>query len=273
MTNLMMHSIQPTFHKAPKAFDGIRVSRTVDIDLSGVMNPIVGVTLLFKTVVARQFIGEHRRFRKNASFNKRDESYSLDIRDDLSANFAFALDCSSDYRLASGSTSALPRASTSNISFVNFDLPIKRVDVLSHELPNLGEHSPSCLIGDSQLSFELLGRNPCSCISHQEDSVEPGAQRGWRLVQDCPRRWRKLIAATVALVGFTALNAVELVGRPAIRALNLCKPAAIPQKFKAGILGWKLFIELFDCVPLHRANLLSVTTERSIAGALYVVKG
>ena len=84
-------------------------------------------------------------------------------------------------------------------------------------------------------------------------------------MQDSPRRWAKLVAASVALVDFAALDAVEAARNLARRAVDKIREAVPSEPFETGILGRELLVESGYRVPWksrHSGRLQSVAMPR-----------
>src|SRR5271170_2119044 len=64
----MVNAPQTVFYETPKAFDGVGMNISDNVDLRTVIDPTMGITPIpdvRNAVVAHQFIGEHRAFRQD----------------------------------------------------------------------------------------------------------------------------------------------------------------------------------------------------------------
>src|SRR5439155_12365400 len=90
---------------------------------------------------------------------------------------------------ASSGISTLP----AHVGFIRFDRAAHRAVALLEHRPNLLEHAPRGLVGNSKLPLKLLRADAAPSLSHQKDRVKPKVKAGARLVKDRARRRVKVV--------------------------------------------------------------------------------
>ena len=235
MADYMVDAADTALDKAPEAFDGVGMSITADVDLSGVVDAFVPVSNTLQAAITPHLVGEHCRARHNLTLNERYERCGTDIRRDFGDYLPLAPYNSHDDRLTARSATPLPAPLrnmaipifSSDISLVNLDLAAQRLNVFIHEFPNLFEHAPSGLIGDSNLPLQLLGGDSRPCRCHHEDGVEPRFQGCSRLVEDSASGRRDMSRAEVARIDFAVGNTMVLCDPLALSAEHAVGPASV----------------------------------------------
>src|SRR5207245_6573288 len=85
---------------------------------------------------------------------------------------------------------------------------------------DLVEHAPRGLVGDSKLALKLLRGDSAPSAGHEEDAVEPEAQRRSRVLEDRPGHRVFIVPAELAGVGRAGLYPMMLRHPAALRAFN-----------------------------------------------------
>lgn len=247
----VIHAINATFDSTPKGFDCVDVGITTNILLRCVLDDFMGISQLGNVIVAGKFISEDSAITGYILPNHGRKRPCFNIRDYLSCCVPLSLDQSyySGFTCRTTSPSSGPFAA--HVSFIHFNLSGERVNVFSHEFTNLFEYTPSRFISDTQLPLELLGRDTCLSGSHQKDRMKPRAQWGVRLVKDSASRRRYLGGAELAGINFALSYAVVTSNLPALRAIDSFRPTGFLEEVKAGIIGRKLDLQIFNSIGFH----------------------
>jgi hypothetical protein len=264
------------FNQRPKAFDGLRMDRTNNILLFGMVNYGVRI-FLSKVFVAYPLVGtEQADLVRNCFMHEGFESGSADIPDNASNNVPLALDGADDRRLArSDATCSMAAASLILVSvfgeaadkrFVNLDNAAKLLDVLDQRSSDLVAHEPSGSVGaETEEPHDLKGANSLFAGQHQMRDAKPILEWLIRVLKDRSGKMGKTIARRSARRAFGALP-VPLAGREivdsgiaAARASNTLRPAPRNEIRLAGFLIGKHDVELgggklVDGLGLFRAG-------------------
>lgn len=272
----MTRTINAALDQRPEALDSVRVNQPTSVDLGVMLNPFMGISELLDEVVAAEFIRAYRGVdvRRGLFPQYRQESTGLDVGYYLGGHLApVPLHHAHDRRFllcAAAPATGLP----AEITLVNLNDAAHVVVLLIHELPYLGEHAPSRLVGHSKLTLELLCRDTAAGGGHQEHGMEPVPERRARLVEYRASEREHLVVAELAVIGRAVLNPIELSYLLALRAVHAVRVAAFEYALKAGIIIRVLLLKVFECVfrCLH-FRLQSSPSNRSIAQNVPVVKG
>jgi hypothetical protein len=103
--------------------------------------------------------------------------------------------------------------------------------------------------------------------------MKPEAERRAGLFKDRPGQWVNMVPAMVASVSSAARDAIVFPFDYAFRAeSNPVRPALLFHVLKASIIGWKIFVELIDCVSQVLWDCLSAVHGGIMPFVLLVVK-
>ena len=243
----MINAVYATLGKTPEALDSIRVNQTTSIDLCGVLNPLVGVANLAHKVVTAKLICINgiAFITRHLLHNQGNQAPSLDIGHDFSHDIAASLDYPHDRGFGLKASALLSAAST-EVRLVNLNIAVHRLLSLSHDSPDCVEHSPSRLVGNSQLPLKLLGRDTTASRSHQEHSIEPGTERRGTVVKDGIGCGADLVAAELTAKDSPSGNKIVLRNLATLRAQDTIVIASLDQKPKASRIIGKLGIKLLQ---------------------------
>ncbi len=181
----MINTLDAILDQRPEAINGIRVDVAHHIDIVRVKDSFVAVAHIAKGIVDSVFISVDLRTLLYFVFDDGKNSLALGVGNCSGFDGSVASICNSNDRgLVCCSASTLALAPTAKVRFVNLDFAIHRVKVFIKHHADLFAHSPSRLVGNARLALDLLGGNPAAGLSHKIDGVEPGHERGSRLVKD-----------------------------------------------------------------------------------------
>lgn len=278
--NDVVGSVHAAFGVAPERFDGVRVGRAVNVNLGGVMDPLMLVAILGQGVVAGHFVAEDGAGWQHVSVDEREQSLGLNIRHYFGNNLALALYNTSNDGLSTSTTSPLVGAfafvavlvSTTYVGFINFNATREKIDFFIHQSADKGTHTPGCLVGDSQFPLQLFGGNTSSGVSDYEYGVEPVFQGSSGLVHDGIGGRGNLIAAVIALVSLAATYQMELARTVALGAVDVFRPTLVTEPVQTRFVVGEHLVELLDSELLHHAYSLPESTI-SLARMIHDVKG
>jgi hypothetical protein len=187
-------------------------------------------------------------------FNESSQRVGLYVGGDECANLSFALHHANNGRLGSSpATRAFSLASV--VRFVHLNSPIESTNraalFVAQHGTNLLEHTPCGFVGYARLALNLLGADPAPRLSHEVDRIEPCCERSGRFMKDRVGCWVNMMAAMIAGVGRTALDAVMLRDRIAGFAKDAVREQVILEPLQAGSVIWKLLLEVLQRVRQH----------------------
>lgn len=271
---MVVNPVDATLDCAPKSLASVDVGVSGDVLFRGVLNDLVGISEFLNAVVAAEFVREDHRLTLFGyiSLNHRKQGVGLHIWNDFSDSIAVPFNHAHDDCLAGSPASRLARVFTTDVGLVYLYASRERVNILSHQLANLREHTPSRLIGHSKLSLKLFGRDASLGSRKQECCVEPRTQRRRRLVKDSSRGWRDLIAANITLISLASFHMVKVSRLFAYGAFDHLREALLSKPFKTSIIVGEPLVEVFYRVGFHCLSPISTYTY-TIAQNVYVVKG
>ena len=247
----MVDSRDSTLRQAPEALDSVSVGILIDVDLSTVLDSLVPVSSLRNPIVAVEFVSIDDGSPSHILLDEGHDGGAFDIGDNRCGNMPFPLDYADNGGFALGSPSSLAPSDSAEIGLVNLDLTIKRDSIFAEQCPDLPEHSPSCLVGDSSYPLKLFGRMARACSGHPEHRIEPGCKRGGRLVEDSVSSRIDLMPAIVALVARSALNPVVLRHLVTNWAMESVWPSVLFQPPKNRIIVREVTLKLIQAVLLE----------------------
>jgi hypothetical protein len=273
----MVDASEPALEQSPEPLDGLGVNVAVDVDPLAVVDPTVGLARLAEMPVGLVFVRVDGRRGENPRPNEGPQRVRATVGDHRRGDAPTSLYRTGYLCLRFGeSANVLPRLDLPGARLPTDERLIHLdgarelgVAAIAQHGSDLLEHPPRRLVGDAQLSFELLGRDTASSLGHEEHSVEPQVKRRAGLVEDGPRRWVKVMPAGIAGVRRAGLHSMEAARRPALRAL--CRRAiraqvSAPEVVQAGRVVGVVPHEVHEgvgalaglrprrVVPMHRAH-------------------
>ena len=152
-------------------------------------------------VVGVGLIGRNDRTSGNHRLNKWRQGNLLDVLNRHGFDFAFSFDSTENRGLASGTTTTLTTANTTDIGFVQFDdfIAVQRIRSLLHKHTNLLIDSPSALIGNAKVPFEFLGGDTVLTLANQKNSMKPHSKRRWAFMKNRPFGGIGLVSASASI--------------------------------------------------------------------------
>jgi hypothetical protein len=140
------------------------------------------------------------------------------------------------------------------VSLIELDLTIEHPVVLFEQGANLVEHAPRGLVGDAQLSLQLLCGYPASSARHEIDAVEPQFQGRSRSLEDRALQGVLVVATVSAGIRGSVLLSVVLRDLLALGAVDALRVQLADQVVEArGVVG-ELLVELEDRVSGLRSG-------------------
>jgi len=255
----VIDTINPALDQRPEAFDGVGVNEATGILLGRMLNRLMGVPELLDKVVASKFVGVDRGadISRHLLPENRQQSPSLDVRHDLGCHGATTLHNANHGSLALQAPATLSALFATKVGLVNLNAAKHRLLALTHDTPDLLEHAPSCLVGHSDLSLQLLGRDAATGRSDQEEGMEPTPQGRGAVVKDGVSHRADLGAAELTPVGFPSFDVVVLRDLLALGAKDTLGPSGLYQKLKTGVVIRELGVKLLQRIDLHGGSSLS----------------
>jgi hypothetical protein len=113
------------------------------------------------------------------------------------------------------------------------------------------EHTPSCLIGNSHFSLDLLGRDTASGRSHAVDSLKPYSKRCRGLVKYRASSRVDLMPTIITLIAWATSNPMMFGYLVALGAVNTFRPTMGLNPFQTGFIGGELLVKIFSGILFH----------------------
>jgi len=213
------------------------------------LNPLVSIADFADFVVAPKLICVDRGgyFSWHLLEQNWHERYCLDIGHYFCHDITASLDYAHHRGFGFKASPSLPPFAA-EVRLVNLNIAIHRLLSLSHDSPDLVEHSPGCLVGHSQLTLKLFGRDTASGGGHKEHGIEPGAERSGAMVKKSIRCRAYLVSAKLTLIGFASFNAIMLCYFATLWAQDTFRPASLNQKIEANLIVRELLVKGFESV-------------------------
>jgi len=172
----MASTIKAAFNETPEALNRVHVVDTLGILPLAVINNAVRVSELLNVVISCELIGMNGVLGGTGNVIPDDRHYSpcLNVLSDRSVHLSgFPMDKSNNGCFALCATTTRARVLPADVSFIHFNMPVHLAMLLIHQLANHGEHSPSCLISNPNLTLKLFGTYPTASAGHQEHGMKP----------------------------------------------------------------------------------------------------
>ena len=260
----VVNAVDAPLGVAPEPFDIVSMGAARHVLLGAVGHGFMGITKTGKAVVSPMFVGVDRRIvGVYVLLEHRDDGSSLAIGFDFHHGSALAFNHPHHNGLADGSPTSVELLRLmlvgflpADVSFVNLYLSEQGGAVLlGHQLADLGEHPPSRLVGDTGFPLQLLGGYAGPGRGHEEHRVEPSPQGSGGLVKDGVCRGGDVVAAELTGVDLAPRDPVVVRNLLALLASNTGRPSCVLEEVQAGILVWKLLLEVLYCVLFHATSL------------------
>jgi hypothetical protein len=253
-TNIVIDTADPALDKTPESLNGIRVDFASDVDSLAVVDSLMRVSASTQAIVGAEVIGKDGGLRKHVFLNESSQGIGFHVSGNESANLPFALDHANNRSLVSPAP-ALSFAPASVVRLIHLNLATESTNrpaffVRQHG-SNLFEHAPCRLVGDARLALNLFCGDAAPSLRHEVNSVEPNRERRRGFVEDRVGGRVNVMAAMVARIGRTALNAVMLRDRAARLTEDAVWVQIALEPFQTGRIVWELLLEVFQRVRQH----------------------
>jgi|SRR3989339_1111576 len=270
--NRVINAVNATLDSAPQRFAGVDVGNAGYILFGAMLDDFVSISKGGDHIVARKLISEDCTVFGYILPNHREQSPSPHIGNDFSDCLAVPLGHTHNHCFTTCTTPTLASMLTPNVSLINLDTATKGINVFGHEFANLLEHSPCRFVGDTQFPLKLFSRDTSFGRGHQEDSVKPGTERGFGLVEDSASRRGYLRAAEFAGIDLAVSDAVMESNLAAFDTEYAIRPSRGFKEIEASGLIGELLVKIFYGVGFHLVSPISTYTH-IIAQGIRDVKG
>lgn len=276
--NGMIDAIDTTLDQRPEALNRVYMVDTESVFTLAVTHHTMSVTELLNRVVAGELIGMDGVVSPSRHVipDDRHDGASFHIFDYRGQDLPLIPVSQPDNGslTARATPCAFTRPLTADVSLIYFNMPVHRLGFLIHETAYQLEHSPRCLIGNSEFTFKLFSRDTAAGAGHQEHGMKPVAKWGRRFVEYSTSQRTYLITAEVAGVNWLAPYTIMGSYLLALGAVHAVRIATLKDTLKASIIGRILFVELLYRVFCRfHFSLQSQVSNRSIAQNVRDVKG
>lgn len=252
-TNGMMNTANTAFYERPEALDRVNVGVPFDVFAFPVLDNAVRVSELLNEVVAGEFVRMDSvvNVSRNVIPDYRQDGFSLNVQDHLCRDLRFVpIDQADNGRFPLGSPASCAGVFPTDVSLVNLGMPVHRLGLFVHKCSDLGEHSPSGLIGDTQFPFQLLRRDTRSSRRHEEHSVEPRTKRRSRFMEDGSGCGEHVITAKLAGISLSTRPAIVFGYFMADEAIDAFWIACRENEVKTQIIIRELLVKLLESVSV-----------------------
>lgn len=257
LTDGMVDTGNPALDQAPEALNRVGVDISPDVDLRVVEDTPVLIAALTKLGELAAFVCVDEGAWHDVSSNQASINLGANRVDVGGLDSPFALDCSENSGLVVDVASPHPASPSPDVCVINFDRPAELSIVLIEQGANPIEHAPCRLVGDADLTLQLLSRDTAAGRGHEKDRVKPNAKGCPRVLKDGACHRVLVVPAAVTGIGWAALDSVVLGDFAADLAEDAIGVQVIPKPIKTGCIIREVFLEVADCVFLHGYHLLS----------------
>lgn len=249
----MINASNTIFDIRPEALNRVGVSVANHIDFERMGNIAMLVAHRGQNVVGSHFIGVNARTFEDLIFNNRHNRGAAHIGNDSRIDLAIALSNAKHRNFVICSASALALANAAEITFVKFNIAIKRGMIFAKAMANFFAHAPRRFISNARFALDLLGRYAAARLRHEINHIEPERQWGAGLLKDSACHRRNLVSAIVARVGFAFCYLVEQRVLFALRAINPLRIFLLANVIKARVIVRENLLKVLDRKFLHLA--------------------
>ncbi len=249
----MINAAYPVLDIRPKALDRIGVSVANHIDFERMRNVAVLVAHRGQDVIGSHFIGVNARTFEDLVFYNRHNRGAAHIRNDSRLYLARALSNAEHGDFVIRSASALAFANPAKVTFVKFNIAIKRGVIFAKAMANFFTHAPSRFVGNARFTLDLFSGDAAACLSHEINDVEPQRQLSAGLFKDSASHRRNLIPAIIASVGLAVSDFVKQCVLFAGRAINPLWVLLLANVIKARVIVRENLAKVLDGEFLHIA--------------------
>ena len=230
--DMNVSAFDASFKVFPKVVQILRVRVPVDILAHAMIDSLVIVSSLFKSLVRLQFIRVDIRAVQNIFFNDRLQSFLGNIRDNFCHHLAVALHHAENDCLVCRAASA-PAASgaSADIGFINLDLAVERHFVvnLCHVIADLMTYPPCRLVSHAKLPLQFFGGYAVAGSGEKIDCQKPSLQRSPAIFKQSADSRVKVMPAQATAKSAFRFEAIPLGLLGAFRADVALAKAAIKQ--------------------------------------------
>src|ERR1041385_2853679 len=251
----VVHAADPALHKTPESLNRLSVNVSRDVYFRAVIDSPVNVSRVLKPVIGNVFVGVNGARRQDVFLRQTVKSRFLRVRRypchyTSHATVLRAFHHSDNRNLVR--TIGRPSAPSLSLplSAVVHLIHLHRRTLQLHPLfgeqgANLTEHAPRGFVGHSGLALNLLCGDAATGGTHEVHRIEPSLERSGALLKNGASERIDVIPARLAGKGSAASNAVVLPLYSALRAFGYAiRPALFFDVFEAGVIVWKLSVEL-----------------------------
>jgi hypothetical protein len=266
--------------QAPEAFQRVRVRVAIDVYLRGMMDALVFVSHPLQLLVSGSFVCEHSRRGQHMSFNQREDGrlsgVGYHLCDDSPLAFYRTPNSSFAY-CAATRPEFLIRVLVAFLSaveaFVCLYFARQRLIITFQHLADQMEHSPSGLVGNANLTTQLLGRDAATSRGHDVYGVKPELQRGCGILEDSSLHRMLMASAILTSIGRALSIAMMLRNLLAFRTEDTVGIVAFNQPFQTSSIIGKLPLELHERVGAIRRSASDWLVAIRFAHELTVAQG
>lgn len=243
-----MSATDRSLEHGPKAFNGIGVNLATRIFVHGVVHSLVPVAQSADADIAAPLNGTDGRTLLDVGEDVRMQDLTAGPGNDARHNVAIALGHAEDHRLIERLLASAELASAADERFVDFDVPAKRRIAVDnrHMLAEFMAHAPSRFIRHAQLALKFLRRHAMPGRGEQIHGIEPLLERRPGPLEGGSFHRADLIAAPLAAINRTFVQAVKLAVLATLGAIKSLAIADLHKMVQAGVVGWKSLKELLN---------------------------
>ncbi|MCX6354050.1 MAG: hypothetical protein NTZ78_03980 [Candidatus Aureabacteria bacterium] len=267
--HMMICTVDGSLELRPETLYGIDMDISVYILLFAMLYYPMFISVLACLIVNRKIIRHERGTFSDIALDNRHDRGGLHVFCNPCFDIPLALDYTDNWSFALCSSASFPFTLAADVGLIDFDDSGQLTAILRHELSDLLLHTPCRLVGNSDVSLDLLTGYAIAGLAHKEDRIEPTPERCRGFVKYRTRYGMKLISAPRTYIALAGTHAIET----ALAAFRTCVVTAISfvkDMLKANIIIGEVFVELFYRVFHGFPPYCSVTR---VANPLNAVKG
>ena len=197
----MIDSRNTALDLAPKAFDGVGMDITGNINSRGMLNAGMVISNPAKSVVGPIFVRVDNRTVFHRFLDHGDKGSGFRILHCFGLDSTFALNYPDNGGFPLSTASTLTGTTATEVRFIDFNFTGKLVVAFVKSLTDQFAHSPSRLVRHSGFPFNLLGRYSAPSLGHEVDGIEPKGKASGRLMKDRIGGGMNVMAAFLTTIG------------------------------------------------------------------------
>ena len=233
----------------PKVIKILGMRVPIDIFARAVVDRLVIVASLFKSLVRLQFICVNIRAVQNILFNDRLQCFLGDIRDNLCHHLAVALHhAENDCLVCRATPASAASGASANVGFINLDFAVKRHFIINlrHVIADLMPHAPCRLVGDAKLPLQFFRRNSVAGSGEKINGEKPSLQRRAAIFKQRADSRVQVVSAQAAAKSAFGFKAIPFGLLGAFRAFIALPKAAIKEMHQTGFVIRELREKFFQ---------------------------